>query len=76
MVPQVESRMTRDRYQQYQSLFDRTPTEVFDERCAALPAKLRSAEWDLKKRFRKELATARKRPLGEVMAGTTSTPAP
>jgi len=70
VVPVVERRFNRDREQQFLNVFDRTPTEVYEKRCAKLPASLRSAEWDLKKRFRQELAIARRRPLDQVLAET------
>jgi len=70
VVPRAEGRFDRDRRQQYLNVFDKTPVEVYEERCTDLPASLKSAEWDLRKRFRKQLALVRKRPLEEVMAVT------
>jgi hypothetical protein len=70
VIPRIERKFTNDRYQQFTNVFDQTPTEVYEKRCANLPAALASKEWDLKRRFRQELAIARRRPLNEVMAVT------
>jgi len=70
VVPWAEGRFDRDRREQYLAVFDKTPVKEYEKRCASLPATLKSNEWDLKKRFRKQLAIARKRPLEEVLAAT------
>ncbi len=63
VIPRLERKFTSDRHQQYTNDFDRTPTEVYEKRCADFAASLRSAQWDLKRRFRQELAIMRRRPL-------------
>jgi len=75
VVPWAEGRFNRDRRQQYDNNFDKTPVKVYEKRCAQLPAALSSSEWDLTKRFRKQLAIMKKRPMSQVMAGTPSQPA-
>jgi len=68
VVPWAEGRFDSDRRQQYLNVFDKTPVKVYEKRCIGLPESLKSAEWDLQKRFRRQLALVRKRPLAEVMA--------
>jgi len=75
VVAWAEGRFNRDRRQQYDNNFDKTPTKVYEKRCAQLPAALRSSEWNLEKRFRKQLAVMHKRPMSQVMAGTPVQPA-
>jgi hypothetical protein len=75
VVPWATGRFDRDRRQQFDNAFDKTPVKVYEKRCADLPRSLRSSEWDLRKRFRTQLAVVRKRPMSEVMAGTAATAA-
>ena len=70
VVPWARGRFDRDRREQYLNVFDKTPVKEYEKRCASLPAVLKSGAWDLKNRFRKQLAIARKRPLEEVLAAT------
>ena len=63
VIPAVEGRFADDRYQTYLSVFDRTPVAEYKKRCADFAQMLRSPQWDLSRKFRKELAIARRRPL-------------
>lgn len=63
VIPAVEARYSDDRYQIYLHDFDRTPTAEYKKRCASFPQMLRSAQWDLSRKFKKELAVARQRAM-------------
>lgn len=63
IIPAVEGRFADDRYQTYLNDFDRTQTAVYKKRCADFPKMLASPQWDLKQKFRKELALVRKWPV-------------
>lgn len=72
VVPWAEGRFDRDRAQQYLNAFDKIPVKTYEKRCVDLPAALRSSTWDLKKRFRQQLAIVRKHPMRDSAASAAT----
>jgi hypothetical protein len=65
VVRVVEYFERKDRMNTFMRDFDRTSTREYESRCIDFPRKLKSAEWNLPKRFARDLAVIRVRPRPE-----------